>query len=103
MGIMLGGPLALKKEGGFGEELIVLFMFLSFLIASLTEIFLYRQLGRLTSSREKNQLLAPPVAPAMQAEFRAHQPRSLAEPVPIPSVTENTTRTLGYSHEERNR
>lgn len=103
MGIMLGGPIALKKEGGFGEELIVLFMFLSFLIASLTEIFLYRQLGRLTASREKNQLLAPPVAPAMQAEFRAHRPRTLAEPVPMPSVTENTTRTLGYSHEERDR
>jgi len=102
MGIMLGGPIALKKEGGFGEELIVLFMFLSFLIASLTEIFLYRQLGRLTSSREKNQLFAPPIAPA-QAEFRVPQPRTLAEPVPFSSVTENTTRTLGYSHEERNR
>ncbi len=102
MGIMLGGPIALKKEGQFGEELIVLFMFLSFFIASLTEIFLYRQLGRLTASREKNQLLAPPVAPAL-AEFRVPQPRTLAEPVPFSSVTENTTRTLGYSHEERNR
>ena len=100
MGIMLGGPIALKKEGGFGEELIVLFMFLSFLIASLTEIFLYRQLGRLTASREKNQLLAPPVVPA-QAEFRVPQPRTLAEPVPFSSVTENTTRTLGYAKEER--
>jgi hypothetical protein len=103
MGIMLGGPIALKKEAGFGEELIVLFMFLSFLIASLTEVFLYRQLGRLTTSREKNQLLAPPMAPAMQAEFRVPQPRTLAEPIPISSVTENTTRTLGFSHEERNR
>jgi len=103
MGIMLGGPIALKKEGGFGEELVVLFMFLSFLIASVTEFFLYRQLGRLTASREKNQLLAPPIAPAMQAEFRAYQPRTLAEPVPVSSVTENTTRTLGYSHEERTR
>ena len=31
MGLMLGGPIALKREGGFGEELIVLFMLLTFL------------------------------------------------------------------------
>jgi hypothetical protein len=102
MGIMLGGPIALKKEGGFSEELVVLFMFLSFFIAALTEIFLYRQLGRLTTPREKNHLLNAPVPP-MQTEFRVPQPRTLAEPIPIPSVTENTTRTLGYSHEERTR
>ena len=101
MGIMLGGPLALKKEGQFGEEFISVFMFLSFFIASLTEIFLYRQLGRLTARREQVQLLNAPIATPPQAEFRVPQPRTLAEPVPIPSVTENTTRTLGYSHEER--
>ena len=33
MGIMLGGPIALKKEGQFDEELIVLFMFLSYCLA----------------------------------------------------------------------
>lgn len=102
MGIMLGGPIALKKEGQFDEELIVLFMFLSFFIASLTEIFLYRQLGRLTTPREKRHLLSAPVAP-MQTEFRVPQSRTLSEPVPIPSVTENTTRTLQYSRDERNR
>lgn len=40
MGILLGGPLALKRDGQFGEEIITLFMFLSFFTASLTEILL---------------------------------------------------------------
>jgi predicted nucleic acid-binding Zn ribbon protein len=99
MGLMLGGPIALKMEGGFGEELIVLFMFLTFFTAAITEIFLYRQLGRLTIAT--SQPLALPTPTAMPAEFRAAQPRALAEP--LPSVTENTTRTLEYSREERTR
>ena len=99
MGLLLGGPIALKTEGGFGEELIVLFMFLTFLICAFSEIFLYRQLSRLTGTkREPVALRAPSV---MQAEFRAPQPLSLAEP--SASVTENTTRTLEYSREERRR
>ncbi len=101
MGLLLGGPIALKREGGFGEELVVLFMFLTFLIVSFTEIFLYRQLGRLTNA--KNQSFATPqpapLSAPMPNEFREPQPRALAEP--IPSVTENTTRTLEYSREER--
>lgn len=97
MGLLLGGPIALKREGGSGEELIVLFMFLIFLICVFSEIFLYRQLGRLTNiKREPMAMVAPPV---MQAEFRAPQPLSLAEPAG--SVTENTTRTLEYSRDGR--
>lgn len=100
MGLLLGGPIALKREGQFGEELIVLFMFLTFLITSFTEIFLYRQLSRLTA--QPKLPIAPavslPVAPPV--EYYAPQPRSLAEP--LPSVTENTTRTLEYER-ERNR
>ena len=99
MGLMLGGPIALKREGGFGEELIVLFMFLIFFTAAFTEIFLYRQLGRLT--KPTSQPLALPVPVSMPTEFRAPQPLSLAEPAA--SVTENTTRTLEYTREERRR
>ncbi|MGH9970503.1 MAG: hypothetical protein ACREBG_22305 [Pyrinomonadaceae bacterium] len=97
MGMMLGGPIALKREGQFEGDLIALFMFLTFFVAALTEIFLYRQLGRLTASTK--EILALPTPSAMPAEFRAPQPRELAEP--LPSVTENTTRTLEYSREER--
>jgi len=97
MGILLGGPIALKREGGFGEELIVLFMFLTFFICAFSEIFLYRQLSRLTNPKREPMALPSPTI--MPAEFRAPQPLSLAEPGA--SVTENTTRTLDYSREER--
>ncbi len=99
MGLLLGGPIALKREGGFGEELIVLFMFLTFFICAFSEIFLYRQLSRITST--KRQPMAMPAPAVMPVEFRAPQPLSLAEP--SASVTENTTRTLEYSREERRR
>lgn len=99
MGLMLGGPIALKREGGFGEELIVLFMFLIFFTSAVTEIFLYRQLGRLTTAPSQPQVQPTPVA--MPTEFRTPQPLSLAEPAA--SVTENTTRTLEYTREERRR
>jgi hypothetical protein len=99
MGLLLGGPIALKREGGFNEDLIVLFMFLTFFICALSEIFLYRQLGRITNSRREPT--AQPFSPAMPVEFRSPQPLSLAEPAA--SVTENTTRTLEYSREERRR
>lgn len=105
MGLLLGGPIALKTEGQFGEELIVLFMFLAFLITALTEIFLYRQLSRLTSQPKQPAAMppAPQVALPNQtpAEYYAPQPRSLAEP--LPSVTENTTRTLEYQRNEPGR
>ncbi len=98
MGMLLGGPIALKREGQFGEELIVLFMFLTFLIGLFIEIFLYRQLTRLTSASSKPEPVALPPQSAMP-EYRSPQPHRLPEP--IPSVTESTTRTLEYSREER--
>jgi len=105
MGLLLGGPIALKQEGQFGEELIVLFMFLTFLITAFTEIFLYRQLSRLTAQPKQQSAMphAPSVAPPAPApaEYYAPQPRSLAEP--LPSVTENTTRTLEYQRNEPGR
>lgn len=105
MGLLLGGPIALKREGQFGEELIVLFMFLTFLITAFTEIFLYRQLSRVTA-QPKLPAAMPLASPAglpnpAPAEYYAPQPRSLAEP--LPSVTENTTRTLQYQRNEPGR
>lgn len=99
MGLLLGGPIALKREGGFNEDLIVLFMFLTFFICALSEIFLYRQLGRITNSRREPA--ASHGSSIMPVEFRSPQPLSLAEPAA--SVTENTTRTLEYLREDRRR
>jgi len=100
MGLLLGGPIALKREGLFGEEVIGMFMFLTVFISSVTEIFLYRQLSRMTAQPK----VSAPLPTAAPAQHYAPQPQSLAEPrtlaEPLPSVTENTTRTLEYSRNE---
>lgn len=102
MGMLLGGPIALKREAGFAEEFIGFFMFLTFLFGLVTEFFLYRHLNRLTSASSKLDSLPTPHQAAMP-EYRSPQrlpePQRLSEP--IPSVTESTTRTLEYSREER--
>lgn len=109
MGLLLGGPIALKREGQFGEELIVLFMFLTFFISAVTEILLYRQLSRLTAQPKITFTQPAPLHAAPPAEYYAPQPqpRSLGEArtvaEPLPSVTENTTRTLEYSRNEPGR
>lgn len=97
LGIMLGGAMALKREANLGQDLVGIFMLFSFLIVCATEILLVRQLSRLTGSNEQQRVDIPPafVAPP---ELRPAQQRTLAEP--IPSVTENTTRTLEYSRNE---
>jgi hypothetical protein len=99
MGFLLGGPISLRTEAAFGEKLIVLFMFLASFVCAFLEILLYRQFSRLTNP--KREPLALPAPVFVPSEFRAPQPLSLAEPAA--SVTENTTRTLEYTREERRR
>jgi predicted nucleic acid-binding Zn ribbon protein len=100
LGIMLGGALTLTNEAHLREELVGFFMLFTFLIVIVTEILLVRQLSRLTGTKEV-QAIEAPQSPAIPAEFRPPQPRALAEP--LPSVTENTTRTLEYSRNEPSR
>ncbi len=99
LGIMLGGALSLTNEAHLKEELVGFFMLFTFLIVLVTEILLVRQLSRFTANQAKTIDVPQPVG--MPAELRQPQPRSLAEP--IPSVTENTTRTLEYSRNEPSR
>ena len=99
LGIMVGGTLTLANEAHLKEELVGFFMVFTFLIVLITEILLVRQLSRLTATHDVKAIEAPQVA--MPGEFRPPQPRALAEP--IPSVTENTTRTLEYSRNEPSR
>lgn len=96
LGIMLGGALALRKEAGLDQELIGVFMLFVFLIVSITEILLVRNLSKLTSSHESKKYFPPP--PPIN-DMRLPPARSLGEPVP--SVTENTTHTLDYVRRER--
>src|ERR1043165_3985165 len=89
LGIMIGGPLVLRREAGLSQELIGVFMLFSFLIVGITEFMLVRNLSKLlTAPKEKqNHPLPPPV----QNDLRLPQGTPLGEPVG--SVTENTTRT----------
>jgi hypothetical protein len=97
LGIMLGGAIAMKNGAQFPEELIGIFMLMTFAIICVIEIFLCRQLSRLMSDkRNVNNVARAPAA--MPQELRGPQPRAL--PDPVPSVTENTTRTLDYSRNE---
>ena len=100
LSLMLGGAIALKNGAQFHDDLIGFFMLMTFLIVGIVEISLCRQLSRLTRS-EKNKSLTPPLQVGMPLDVHGSQPRSLAEPVP--SVTENTTRTLEYSRNEPSR
>ncbi len=97
LGIMLGGAFSLTSEAHLKEGLVGFFMLFAFLIIALAEILLIRQLSRLTGTSEAKAIDASQ-STAMPIEFRAPQPRALNEPVP--SVTENTTRTLQYSRNE---
>ena len=97
LGLMLGGAIALKNGAHFDEEIIGIFMLMSFFLIALVEFFLCRQLSRITRQADKTRTLStPPATPQM--DFRGTQPRELAEP--LSSVTENTTRTLEYSRNE---
>lgn len=96
LGIMLGGALALRTEAGLSQELIGVFMLFTFLLLSTTEFMLLRNLSKLTAPKENQpRSLAPPG----HQDLRLPQASSLGEPVP--SVTENTTRTLEYARREQ--
>jgi hypothetical protein len=97
LGIMLGGAFVLRKEAGLGQELVGVFMLFTFLIVALTEFMLVRNLSKLTSSSEQpGYLPAPQFAPQ---DLRLPHATPLGEPVP--SVTDNTTRTLEYARREQ--
>jgi len=97
LSLMLGGAIALKNGGDFHEELIGIFMFMTFVIVGVVELSLCRQLSRLNRNAEKRETPSQLQA-GTPNEIRGQQPRALGEPVP--SVTENTTRTLQYSRDE---
>jgi predicted nucleic acid-binding Zn ribbon protein len=108
LGIMFGGAIALRKGGDLNMDVVAFFMFLTFITIGAVEIFLLRQLSRLlgtTGSRKQNvnqpQPLFQPAMSRSTDEMRGAPLRTLPEP--IPSVTENTTRTLEHSAREARR
>lgn len=97
LGIMLGGAMALRNEAHLEEGTVIFFMTLTFLIVSMTEVLLVRQLSRLTAAPEKKERTKVSHS-ATAGELPPAPARDLA--APLSSVTENTTRTLEYSHKE---
>lgn len=94
LGILIAGPLVLRRGALLSQELIGVFMLFTFLITGITEFMLIRNLAKLFPSKEeKFRALPPPVA----QDLRLPQASTIGEPVPVGSVTENTTRTLEYA------
>jgi hypothetical protein len=97
LGIMFAGAVVLRKGANLSQELIGFFMLFTFMIVGMTEIFLIRNLSKLTSAKEtKNYFPTPSPIPQ---DLRLTQGTPLGEPVS--SVTENTTRTLEYIRREQ--
>ena len=96
LGIMFGGALTLRKDAQLGEEMVFLFMLMVFAIVGITEFLLVRQLSRLTGSAETSKSIS-----AQPAQNELRTPNLAALPEPLPSVTENTTRTLEYARREQ--
>jgi hypothetical protein len=96
MGIMVGGSIALK-EAGLPPGLVVFFMFFIFVITAVTEFFLVRTLSRLTNGAETR----PSLFNAQEKPLELRSPAAASFGEPFGSVTDNTTRTLGYAPRER--
>jgi hypothetical protein len=96
LAIMFGGALILRKKAGLDQELIGVFMMFTFLIVGVTEFMLVKNLSKITGGSESKKYFTPP--PVSTHELRLPAAGNLGEPVP--SVTENTTRTLDYVRRE---
>jgi hypothetical protein len=104
LGIMLGGAVTLRKEADLPIELIGFFMLFTFFTVIFIEVLLFRQLSKITGAPERKMIDGPQQLPRQYVEpgqLPAAQPRPMAEP--MPSVTENTTRTLEYTQKEHDR
>ena len=99
LGIMLAGALVLRRGALLSQELIGVFMLFTFLIVSMTEIILFRNLSKLMSARENEKKNYFPAPASIPHDLRLTQGTPLGEPVS--SVTENTTRTLEYIRREQ--
>jgi NhaP-type Na+/H+ or K+/H+ antiporter len=101
LSLMLGGAIALKNGANFTQDLIAVYMLMTFILVGFVELFVCRQLSRHNRAAEKRESPALPAHLGTPVELRGSQPRGLPEP--LTSVTENTTRTLEYSRNDPSR
>jgi hypothetical protein len=96
LAILFGGALVLKRKAQLDPELIGVFMTFTFLLVSLIEVMLIRNLSNLLGPKEsKARSFQPPVTNDLRL------PHASNPGEPVPSVTENTTRTLEYARREQ--
>ena len=76
---------------------VAVFMLFTFLTVVLTEFMLFRNLSKLTGSKETKRQFTP----AQQPPLELRSPSAQAFGEPVGSVTENTTRTLEYARREQ--
>ena len=96
--VMLFGAVILRRKAQMDQEFIGIFLTFTFLLVSLIEFMLIRNLSKLLTQKETQTRSFPP---PVTNDLRLPQHSTLGEPVP--SVTENTTRTLEYATRERGR
>ncbi|HEX5888234.1 MAG TPA: hypothetical protein VFY61_06005 [Pyrinomonadaceae bacterium] len=96
--VMLFGAVILRRKANMDQEFIGIFLTFTFLLVSLIEFMLIRNLSKLLTQKEtQTRSFALPAT----NDLRLPQHSTLGEPVP--SVTENTTRTLEYATREHGR
>ena len=97
--VMLFGSVILRRKAQMDQEFIGIFLTFTFLLVSLIEFMLIRNLSKLLTQQKETQPRA--FSPPVTNDLRLPQHSTLGEPVP--SVTENTTRTLEYATREHGR
>ena len=95
LGIMLGGALVLRRGALLNQELIGFFMLFTFLIVTITEVMLIKNLSKLMGSSDKVKFLPAPTPHDLRL------PEGTPFGQPVSSVTENTTNTLDYARRKQ--
>ncbi|HSE34353.1 MAG TPA: hypothetical protein VLA93_22460 [Pyrinomonadaceae bacterium] len=99
IGVLIGLLAVMKEALGFDAGLLIFFSLLTFgLITAIEAVFVW-----LLFSRNRAAIRAREIAEkhSITKELDAAPARVLAEPVPMPSVTEQTTRSFEPIYEER--
>jgi predicted nucleic acid-binding Zn ribbon protein len=97
LAMMFAGSLVLRNGAGLPFDLVAVFMLFTFLTVVLTEFMLFRNLSKLTGSKETKRQFTP----AQQPPLELRPPSAQAFGEPVGSVTDNTTRTLEYVRREK--
>ncbi len=97
IGVLIGLLAVMKKELGFDLSLLIFFSLLTFaLITAIEAVFIW-----MLFSRHRASSRAGKIEHRATKELDSAPARMLAEPVPMPSVTEQTTRSFDPVYEKR--